>query len=177
MPSTPSANASAPPSPGLSAMLARTDVMRHRGRLALINRADSSAALTPHGAMVADLLAVREVLDACGIEYLLVRGNDQRPVLAIDTSLRPTLERALATAFAGNLSMPAALTPKNPPSSSPMAPWDAPAKHEFSGFSGPGSSPAAACTTAQRGACRLNCGHSPARRLNCPRRTQSPGAS
>lgn len=101
MPSTPSANASAPPSPGLSAMLARTDVMRHRGRLALINRADSSAALTPHGAMVADLLAVREVLDACGIEYLLVRGNDQRPVLAIDTSLRPTLERALATAFAG----------------------------------------------------------------------------
>ncbi len=101
MPGTPSEDASAPPTPLVAAILARPDVVLHRGRLALLNSAGDRDALTPHGAMVADLLAVRDALDACGIGYLLVRGNDQRPVLAIDTTMRHELERALAAAFAG----------------------------------------------------------------------------
>ena len=56
--------------------------------------------VTPQGARVADLLAGRDGVDAGGIGYLLVRGNDQRPVLAIATTMRPELERALAAAFA-----------------------------------------------------------------------------
>ncbi|MHA7304359.1 stealth conserved region 3 domain-containing protein [Arthrobacter sp. TMN-49] len=100
MPSTPGAKASAPLTPAMAAILARPDTVLHRGRLALLNSAGSRNALTPHEAMVADLLAVRHVLDTYGIEYLLVRGNDERPVLAIDTSLRAVLERALAGAFA-----------------------------------------------------------------------------
>lgn len=73
----------------------RADVLMHRGRLALVN----AGGLTPQQAMVADLLAVRQVLDACAIEYLLVRGNDERPVLAIDGSFREQLEQALTNAF------------------------------------------------------------------------------
>ncbi|MFQ4148018.1 stealth conserved region 3 domain-containing protein [Arthrobacter sp. LAPM80] len=80
-----------PASPAAAAILNRDDVVLHRGRLALVN-----VSLTPHEAMVADLLAVRSVLDACSIEYLLVRGNDLRPVLAVDGASRDSLERALA---------------------------------------------------------------------------------
>lgn len=89
-----------PLTPRATAILARDDVVLHHGRLALVNDATSSATLTPREAMIADLLAVRHVLDACSIEYLLVRGNDERPVLAIDSSLREQLEGALAGAFA-----------------------------------------------------------------------------
>ena len=71
-----------------------------RGRLALTNGSVGGSGMTPHQAMVADLLAVRAALDANGIEYLLVRGNDERPVLAIDLLLRDRLEMALAEAFA-----------------------------------------------------------------------------
>ncbi|AIY02233.1 UDP-glucose 4-epimerase [Arthrobacter sp. PAMC 25486] len=77
-------------------MLTRSDVLMHRGRLALVN----AGGLTPAQAMVTDLLAVRQVLDACAIEYLLVRGNDERPVLAIDTSLRDLVEQVLTSSFA-----------------------------------------------------------------------------
>ncbi len=49
--------------------------------------------------MVADLLLVRDALDAAGIDYLLVRGNDQRPVLAVDWHLRSEMRTALTTAF------------------------------------------------------------------------------
>ena len=68
----------------------------HRGRLALVN----SGGLTPQQAMVADLQAIRKVLDACAIGYLLVRGNDERPVLAIDDALRGRLKKALTSSFA-----------------------------------------------------------------------------
>ena len=78
------------------AILARTDIVRNRGRLTMLN----TAGLTPQEAMVLDLLAVRRALDEGGIEYLLVRGNDARPVLAIDTSLREKLRECLVAAFA-----------------------------------------------------------------------------
>ena len=86
-------------SPRAAAVASRDDVVQHRGRLALVNSASCENPLTPHAAMLADLLAVRGALDSCAIEYLLVRGNDARPVLAIDASLRGKLEQALAEAF------------------------------------------------------------------------------
>lgn len=89
-----------PVSDAVARIAARDDVVTRRGRLALLNGTVGGNGLTPHEAMVADLLFVRQVLDENGIEFLLVRGNDQRPVLALDLSLRPNLEAALAAACA-----------------------------------------------------------------------------
>lgn len=50
--------------------------------------------------MVEDLLFLRDVLDRAGIGYLLVRGNDERPVLAIDWALRKRFRAALTAACA-----------------------------------------------------------------------------
>ncbi|MEN2743910.1 stealth family protein [Sinomonas halotolerans] len=48
--------------------------------------------------MVEDLLFVRDVLDRAEIPYLLVRGNDARPVIAVDWKQRKELRRALVEA-------------------------------------------------------------------------------
>lgn len=45
-----------------------------------------------------DLLFIRDVLDAAGIEYLLVRGNDERPVIAVNWADRKALRTALVAA-------------------------------------------------------------------------------
>lgn len=71
----------------------RDDVVRHQGRYALANRT-----ITPSEAMAADLLFVRDALDSAGIEHLLVRGSDARPVVAIDWKHRKRLRAALVTA-------------------------------------------------------------------------------
>ncbi|MDP9882939.1 hypothetical protein J2W21_000418 [Sinomonas atrocyanea] len=72
----------------------RDDVLRHKKRgYALVNRTQ-----TPHEAMVEDLLFVRDVLDRADIPYLLVRGNDARPVIAVDWTRRKDLRRALVEA-------------------------------------------------------------------------------
>lgn len=71
----------------------RANVSKIKGRLTLMD-----TGLTPHQAMVEDLLFVRRVLDDAGIDYLLVRGNDQRPVIAIGLRLRGDLRRALVEA-------------------------------------------------------------------------------
>ena len=57
----------------------RADVVLHEGRYVLLNRDR-----TPNQAMVDDLLFIREALEAAGLNYLLVRGNDERPVIAVD---------------------------------------------------------------------------------------------
>jgi Stealth protein CR2, conserved region 2/Stealth protein CR3, conserved region 3/Stealth protein CR4, conserved region 4/Stealth protein CR1, conserved region 1 len=72
---------------------ARADVVRHRGRYALLN-----TDRTPYQAMVEDLLFLRAALDAAGLEYLLVRGNDERPVIAVKWEDRRTLRTVLAEA-------------------------------------------------------------------------------
>ncbi|WP_100345502.1 stealth family protein [Compostimonas suwonensis] len=54
--------------------------------------------LTPWQALVEDLLFVRDVLAEAGIDFWLVRGNDERPVIAIDASLRRQVETVLAAA-------------------------------------------------------------------------------
>lgn len=67
--------------------------MLAKGRLALLN-----TGATPQEAMIEDLLFVRSVLDVAGIDFLLVRGNDSRPVLAVDWRERKVLRTALARA-------------------------------------------------------------------------------
>ncbi|MCH6472031.1 stealth family protein [Sinomonas terrae] len=71
----------------------RDDVIRTKRGYALVNRT-----LTPHEAMVEDLLFVRDVLDNAGIPFLLVRGNDARPVIAVDWRQRKELRDALVAA-------------------------------------------------------------------------------
>ena len=71
----------------------RTDLVLAKGRLALLN-----TGATPQQAMVEDLIFVRSVLDAAAIDFLLVRGNDSRPVLAVDWRDRKLLRTALARA-------------------------------------------------------------------------------
>ncbi|WP_407080137.1 stealth family protein [Arthrobacter zhaoxinii] len=71
----------------------RPNVALVRGRLTLMD-----TGLTPHEAMVEDLLFVRRVLDDAGVTYLLVRGNDQRPVIAVDLRNRGQLRKAMVEA-------------------------------------------------------------------------------
>ncbi len=73
----------------------RPDVVIRKGVARLVNDR-----LTPHQALVEDLLFIGDVLTAAGIEYLLVRGNDERPVIAVDQSLKGRIEAALAHACA-----------------------------------------------------------------------------
>jgi UDP-glucose 4-epimerase len=73
----------------------REGIVRRKGEYALI-----AGHLTPNESMVEDLIAVREVLDAADIDFLLVRGDNDRPVLAVDIKRRKALERALSEAFA-----------------------------------------------------------------------------
>jgi hypothetical protein len=71
----------------------RPDVVRHNGRYALINHNR-----TPYQAMVEDLLFLRGVLAGAGLDYLLVRGNNDRPVIALDWKDRKKLRAALVEA-------------------------------------------------------------------------------
>ncbi|MHA7142083.1 stealth conserved region 3 domain-containing protein [Arthrobacter sp. TB 23] len=71
----------------------RTDITTVKRRFTLINQNT-----TPHQAMVEDLLFIRAALEDADIEYLLVRGNDERPVIAIDLKFRERLREALVTA-------------------------------------------------------------------------------
>jgi len=71
----------------------RPDIVRRHGRYALIN--DNR---TPYQAMVEDLLFVRSVLAGAKLDYLLVRGNNDRPVIAVDWKNRRELRTALVEA-------------------------------------------------------------------------------
>lgn len=71
----------------------RADVVRHKGRYALINHNR-----TPYQAMVEDLMFLRAVLADAGLNYLLVRGNNDRPVIALDWKDRKKLRTALVAA-------------------------------------------------------------------------------
>ena len=73
----------------------RPDVIVKKGLATLIN-----TSLTPHQALVEDLLFIRDAFIAGGIDFVLVRGNDERPVLVVDAPLRRRVEKALAVACA-----------------------------------------------------------------------------
>jgi UDP-glucose 4-epimerase len=73
----------------------RPDVVVRKGLATLIN-----TSLTPHQALVDDLLFIRDALIAGKIDFLLVRGNDERPVLVVDAPMRRRVEKVLAAACA-----------------------------------------------------------------------------
>lgn len=82
--------------PGAHArLLARRNVRLRKGRFELLNDR-----LSFRGAMIADLVAIHDALDAAGIEHLLVRRDDDRATLALDRSRFAEAERALVAAFA-----------------------------------------------------------------------------
>lgn len=84
----------------------RDDLVMRKGQYALRN-----GHMTPQESMVEDLLAVGDALDAAGIPFLLVRGNDDRPVIAVDRAERKAVARALAEAFANEPFYAATLAP------------------------------------------------------------------
>jgi UDP-glucose 4-epimerase len=79
----------------LSPVPNRADLVLSKGRLAIRN-----SHLTPREAMVEDLLFIRSVLGAASIDFLLVRGNDDRPLIAVEWRDRKRLRAALAEACA-----------------------------------------------------------------------------
>ena len=76
-------------------MSARPDVTWRKGRFTLINET-----LSPRDATTADLVAIHDALDAAAVEHLLVRRDDDRPVIAINRASTADAEGALARAFA-----------------------------------------------------------------------------
>src|SRR6478735_2184741 len=74
---------------------ARDDVVLRKGLWTLV-----SGPFTPRESMVEDLLAVHDALKAAGIEFLLVRDDDQRLVVALDRRRRKQVAAVLADAFA-----------------------------------------------------------------------------
>lgn len=75
--------------------LDRDDVVMRKGQFTLLN-----GHLTPQQSMLEDLVALKRALDDASIPHLLVRGNEDRPVIAIDSTDRVALESALKSAFA-----------------------------------------------------------------------------
>ncbi|WP_083527853.1 stealth conserved region 3 domain-containing protein [Curtobacterium ammoniigenes] len=76
--------------------LERPDVVVRKGMLTLLN-----GHLTPQQSMIEDLLAIDDALSAAGVQHLLIRGNDVRPVLALDERDRERAASALMSTFAG----------------------------------------------------------------------------
>lgn len=73
----------------------RSDVVERDGVLTLVEQTT-----TPHEAMVDDLLFIRKVLDDAQVPFLLIRGNDHRPVIALEEVVWADAEAALAEACA-----------------------------------------------------------------------------
>ena len=78
-----------------SRLAARPEVVRDGGRFAL-----AGPGVTRAEAMAGDLRRVRAALDRGSISYLLVRGDDDRPVVAVDRTARAEVELAFADEFA-----------------------------------------------------------------------------
>lgn len=85
----------------------RDDLVLRKGQYALRN-----GHMTPKASMIEDLLAVGDALDAAGLGYLLVRGNDERLVIAVDRADRKAVARALAEAFANEPFYAATIAPE-----------------------------------------------------------------
>lgn len=88
----------------------RDDVVVRKGEIALIN-----GHFTPHASMVKDLTAVSDALESAGIDFLLVRGDGGRPVIAVDRKSRKAVDRAFMAAFANEpfYALPLSGTGKN----------------------------------------------------------------
>lgn len=75
--------------------LERSDVVVRKGRLTLLN-----GHLTPQQSMIEDLLFIDDALTAADVDHMLIRGNDTRPVLALDERDRQRAESTLMDACA-----------------------------------------------------------------------------
>jgi hypothetical protein len=73
----------------------RDDVVQRKGLYTLV-----SGPFTPRESMIEDLLAVRDALDEAGLDYLLVRDDDDRLIVALDRRNRREVGAVLADAFA-----------------------------------------------------------------------------
>jgi UDP-glucose 4-epimerase len=93
----------------------RDDLVIRKGQYALFN-----GHMTPYESMVEDLRAVGDALDAAGIPFLLVRGNDDRIVIAVDRAERKAVARAFAEAFANEPFYAATIEPKRAADSHPV---------------------------------------------------------
>ena len=93
----------------------RDDLVLRKGQYALRN-----GHMTPHESMVEDLGAIRDALDAATIRFLLVRGNDDRLVIAVDRADRKAVARAFVTAFANEPFYSAIIAPERAADSHPV---------------------------------------------------------
>jgi UDP-glucose 4-epimerase len=75
--------------------LDRGDLVLRKGQLTLLNGHS-----TPRQSMIEDLLFIADVLDAAYVPFLLVRGNDERPVLAVRWTDRKRAKTALLEGMA-----------------------------------------------------------------------------
>ncbi|MDQ1512257.1 MAG: hypothetical protein QOC59_99 [Microbacteriaceae bacterium] len=75
---------------------ARGDVVPAGGLLALRNRAE-----TPAEALATDLGFLADALEGAGVEVMLVRDDQDRPILVVDEADRVAAQRALVIACAG----------------------------------------------------------------------------
>jgi hypothetical protein len=71
----------------------RDDIVLRKGQFTLLN-----GHLTPQQSMLEDLAFVKRVLDESMVPHFLVRGNEERPVIAIDQVDRPAFEAAFRAA-------------------------------------------------------------------------------
>lgn len=85
----------------------RDDIVVRKGQYALRN-----GHVTPQESMVEDLCAVASALDDAGVDYLLVRRDGGRPVIAVDRAERKAVVRALVAAFADEPFYSATLVPE-----------------------------------------------------------------
>jgi UDP-glucose 4-epimerase len=80
--------------PARSRRFDRDDVVVRKGEISLV-----SGHFTPAESMVKDLLAVRDALERAGVDFLLVRGDAGRPVIAVERKRREQLSQVLAESF------------------------------------------------------------------------------
>ena len=76
--------------------LDRNDLVLRKGQLTLLN-----GHATPRESMIEDLLFIADAFDAANVPFLLVRGNDDRPVLAVHWKHRKRARAALLESMAG----------------------------------------------------------------------------
>jgi hypothetical protein len=93
----------------------RDDLVLRKGQYALRN-----GHMTPQESMAEDLLALGAALDGAGIPFLLVRGNDDRPIIAVDRAERKAVARAFAEAFADEPFYATTLAPKRAAETHPV---------------------------------------------------------